>query len=51
MVSTTGLYTWGEENIKVIVPVFIDDLTLVSKSKAKIQEVKNALAKVFKYAT
>ncbi|KAG8976249.1 hypothetical protein FRC05_004499 [Tulasnella sp. 425] len=48
LVSDPSIYAWGKEDIKVIVPVFVDDLTLVSKSKAKIKEVKEALAKVFK---
>jgi hypothetical protein len=32
----------------VIVPVFVDDITLASKSKTKIQDIKRELAKHFK---
>jgi hypothetical protein len=31
----------------VIVPVFVDDITLASKSKTKIQDIKQELAKHF----
>ncbi|KAG8951326.1 hypothetical protein FRC04_006566, partial [Tulasnella sp. 424] len=48
LVSDPSIYAWGKEDVKVIVPVFVDNLTLVSKSKAKIKEIKDVLAKVFK---
>jgi hypothetical protein len=34
--------------VKVIVPVFVDDITLASKSKEKIAEIKSLLAQRFK---
>jgi hypothetical protein len=34
--------------VKVIVPVFVDDITLASKSKKKIAEIKGLLAQRFK---
>ncbi|KAG9019865.1 hypothetical protein FRB90_003456 [Tulasnella sp. 427] len=48
LVSDPSIYVWGKDGLKVIVLVSVDDLALVSKSKARIQEVKDALAKVFK---
>ena len=34
--------------MRIIVPVFVDDMTLVSKSKEKITELKDELKKHFK---
>jgi hypothetical protein len=39
---------WEKDNVKVIVPVFVDDITLASKSKEKIAEIKGLLAQRFK---
>jgi hypothetical protein len=36
------------DGVKVIVPVFVDDITLASQSKAKIQELKQCLSEHFK---
>ena len=47
--SDRSVYVWQRsDGFKVIVPVFVDDLTLASKSKAAIAEVKAALKKAFK---
>ena len=46
--SDQSIYVWVREDVKVIVPVFVDDLTLASKSKVAIQHVKAELAKRFK---
>jgi hypothetical protein len=50
LVSDPSIYLWEskQKETKVIVPVFVDDLTLVSKSGARIKELKVALAKAFK---
>ena len=46
--SDNSVYVWTSDGIKIIVPVFIDDLTLVSKSKEAIDRVKAELAATFK---
>lgn len=45
--SDPSIYVWFIDGIRVILPVFVDDITIVSKDANKISEVKNALAKVF----
>jgi hypothetical protein len=42
------VFIWEKDRVKVIVPVFINDITLVSKSKEKMAEIKGLLAKRFK---
>jgi hypothetical protein len=46
--SDSSVFIWEKEGVKVIVPVFVDDITLASKSKGKIAEVKGLLAQRFK---
>jgi hypothetical protein len=46
--SDASVWVFDRDGFKVIVPVFVDDMTLVSKSKAKIAEVKEELKKHFK---
>jgi hypothetical protein len=46
--SDHSVYVWVRGEVKVIVPIFVDDLTLASKSKAAIAEVKQELKKHFK---
>lgn len=46
--SDSSVYVWEKDGVKVVVPVFMDDLTLVSKSKAAINDVKAKLSAVFK---
>jgi hypothetical protein len=46
--SDASIFVWDHEGTKVIVPVFVDDITLASKSKSKIQDIKCELAKHFK---
>jgi hypothetical protein len=46
--SNTFVFVWAEDGVRVIVPVFVDDITIVSKDKAKIQELKLELGKHFK---
>ena len=46
--SDRSVYVWEKDGCKVITPVFVDDLTIVSKSRAMVDKVKADLAKVFK---
>ena len=46
--SDNSVYIWMANGVKVIIPVFVDDLTLVSKSKEGINRVKSQLAANFK---
>jgi hypothetical protein len=46
--SDASIFVWDHEGTKVIVPVFVDEITLASKSKTKIQHIKRELAKHFK---
>ena len=46
--SDSSIYIWSKDGVKVIIPVFVDDLTLVSKSKKDIDRVKSDLSKIFK---
>jgi hypothetical protein len=43
-----GIFIWANNNVHVICPVFVDDITFASKSKAKIAELKAAIAQHFK---
>jgi hypothetical protein len=46
--SNVSTFVWEDADSKVIVPVFVDNITLASKSKPKIQMLKALLAKHFK---
>jgi hypothetical protein len=46
--SDSSVFIWEKDTVKVIVPVFVDDITLASKSKEKIAEIKGLLAQRFK---
>jgi hypothetical protein len=46
--SNTSIFIWEQDGVKVILPVFVDDITLASKSKDKIKELKQQLAEHFK---
>jgi hypothetical protein len=46
--SDASIFVWDHDGTKVIVPVFVDDITLASKSRTKIQDIKRELAKHFK---
>jgi hypothetical protein len=35
-----SIFIWEQDGVKVILPVFVDDITLASKSKDKIKELK-----------
>jgi hypothetical protein len=42
------VFIWEKDGVKVIVPVFVDNITLTSKSKEKIAEIKDLFAQRFK---
>jgi hypothetical protein len=46
--SGSSVFIWEKDGVRVIVPVFVDDITLASKSKEKIAEIKGLLAQCFK---
>jgi hypothetical protein len=46
--SDSSVFIWEKDGVKVIVPVFVDNITLASKSKEKIAEIKSLLAQRFK---
>jgi hypothetical protein len=46
--SDLSVFIWEKDGVKVIVPVFVDDITPASKSKEKIAEIKGLLAQRFK---
>jgi hypothetical protein len=43
-----SIFIWAKDRVQVIYPVFVDNITFVSKSKAKIAELETAIAKHFK---
>jgi hypothetical protein len=43
-----SIWIYNRGNVRIIVPVFIDDMTFASKSKAEIQKVKKELGTHFK---
>src|ERR1700749_1553965 len=44
-----SIWVYQRHDVRVIVPVFVDDMTLASKAKKAIQNVKDELSKHFKY--
>lgn len=46
--SDPAVYIMEKEGVCIIMPVFVDDITITSKDKSQIQWVKDLLAKVFK---
>lgn len=46
--SDPSIYIWVTDGARVILPVFVDDITIVSSDTNKIAGVKDALRKVFK---
>jgi hypothetical protein len=43
-----SIFIWANNYVRVICPVFVDNITFASKSKAKIAELKAAIAEHFK---
>jgi hypothetical protein len=46
--SDSSVFIWEKDGVNVIVPVFVDNITLAFKSKEKIAEIKGLLAQRFK---
>jgi hypothetical protein len=46
--SDLSVFIWEKDSVKVIVPVFVDNITLASKPKEKITEIKGLLVQHFK---
>jgi hypothetical protein len=47
--ADSSIFIWAKDGVQVICPVFVNDITFASKSKAKIAELKAAaIAKHFK---
>src|ERR1700753_3563211 len=46
--SDGSVWVFQRDGIRVIVPVYVDDMTLVSRSKSKLAELKGGLRKYFK---
>jgi hypothetical protein len=46
--SDGSIFIWEKDGVQVICPVFVNDITFVSKSKSKIAALKVELAKHFK---
>src|ERR1700744_649274 len=46
--SDASVWVYEKDGLRIIVPVFVDDMTLVSKSKEKIAKLKEELKKHFK---
>ena len=46
--SDASLYIYDRDNIKIILPVFVDDITLVSKFQEALDNFVIELAKPFK---
>ena len=43
-----SIWIYQKDGIKVIIPIFVDDMTIISKSKDAVQSVKDELKKIFK---
>jgi hypothetical protein len=46
--SDSSVFIWEKDSVKVIVPIFVDNITLASKSKEKIAEIRGLLAQCLK---
>ena len=46
--SDNSVYIWKSNGVNIIIPVFVDNLTLVSKSKEDLDHIKTELATKFK---
>lgn len=47
LVSDPAIYLWTGRGVKIVIPVFVDDITIIAQSKERVQWVKNLLAKHF----
>src|ERR1700754_2397550 len=46
--SDASVWVYDLDGVRIIVPVFVDDMTLVSKSKEQVDQLKQDLRKFFK---
>ena len=46
--SDPAVFVMEKDGVRIIMPVFVDDITITSKDKSKITWVKESLSKVFK---
>ena len=46
--SDASVWVYDQDGVCIIVPVFVDDMTLVSKSKEQVDQLKQDLRKFFK---
>lgn len=46
--SDPSIYVFASDDIRIILPVFVDDITMTSRNRAKMTWVKETLGKVFK---
>ena len=46
--SDLSIYIWMNNRVRAIIPIFVDDLTLVSNLKQDLDRVKSKLAEIFK---
>ena len=46
--SDHSIWIWRKGDTRIIIPVFVDDMTIAAKDKSSIQWVKDELAKRFK---
>lgn len=46
--SDPAVYIMERQGVRIIMPVFVDDITITSKDRSQIQWVKDSLSKVFK---
>jgi hypothetical protein len=46
--ADSSIFIWANNNVRMICPVFVDNITFALKSKAKIAELKAAIAEHFK---
>ena len=44
-----SIWVYEKDGMRIILPVFVDDMTIASKSKKAIEELKNELRKHFKF--
>ena len=46
--SDPSIYVWVSDGVRIILPVFVDNITIVSQDLAKITSFKESLRKIFK---
>ena len=49
MSSEASIWVYKRDGVRLIVPVFVDDLLIIGKSRPEIDRLKDQLARVFKF--